>query len=127
MAYGIGEFSELTGFSIDTLRYYEKQGIILPKRDHNNRRIFDEKDVEWLVFIRKLKLTGMKLKDIQTYSQLRYEGDETVQARLTLLLEQAELLNQQKAEIQQHIDFLHNKIAIYQEMLTDQKKTEATT
>lgn len=127
MAYGIGEFSELTGFSIDTLRYYEKQGIILPKRDHNNRRIFDEKDVEWLVFIRKLKLTGMKLKDIQTYSQLRYEGDETVQARLTLLLDQSELLNQQKAEIQQHIDFLHNKIAIYQQMLADQKKTEATT
>lgn len=127
MAYGIGEFSELTGFSIDTLRYYEKQGIILPKRDHNNRRIFDEKDVEWLVFIRKLKLTGMKLKDIQTYSQLRYEGDETVQARLTLLLEQSELLNQQKAEIQQHIDFLHHKIAIYQEMLTDQKKTETVT
>lgn len=127
MTYSIGTFSELTGFSIDTLRYYEKQGIILPKRDHNNRRIFDEKDVEWLVFIRKLKLTGMKLKDIQTYSQLRYEGDETVQARLTLLLEQAELLNQQKAEIQQHIDFLHNKIAIYQQMLADQKKTEATT
>lgn len=127
MAYGIGEFSELTGFSIDTLRYYEKQGIILPKRDHNNRRIFDEKDVEWLVFIRKLKLTGMKLKDIQTYSQLRNEGDETVQARLTLLLEQSELLNQQKAEIQQHIDFLYNKIAIYQEMLTDQKKIENAT
>lgn len=127
MTYSIGTFSELTGFSIDTLRYYEKQGIILPKRDHNNRRIFDEKDVEWLVFIRKLKLTGMKLKDIQTYSQLRYEGDETVQARLTLLLEQAELLNQQKAEIQQHIDFLNNKIAIYQQMLADQKKTEATT
>lgn len=127
MTYSIGTFSELTGFSIDTLRYYEKQGIILPKRDHNNRRIFDEKDVEWLVFIRKLKLTGMKLKDIQTYSQLRYEGDETVQARLTLLLDQSELLNQQKAEIQQHIDFLHNKIAIYQQMLADQKKTEATT
>lgn len=127
MTYSIGTFSELTGFSIDTLRYYEKQGIILPKRDHNNRRIFDEKDVEWLVFIRKLKLTGMKLKDIQTYSQLRYEGYETVQARLTLLLDQSELLNQQKAEIQQHIDFLHNKIAIYQQMLADQKKTEATT
>lgn len=127
MTYSIGTFSELTGFSIHTLRYYEKQGIILPKRDHNNRRIFDEKDVEWLVFIRKLKLTGMKLKDIQTYSQLRYEGDETVQARLTLLLDQSELLNQQKEEIQQHIDFLHNKIAIYQQMLADQKKTEATT
>lgn len=127
MTYGIGKFSELTGFSIDTLRYYEKQGMIVPKRDAHNRRIFDEKDAEWLAFIRKLKLTGMKLKDIQTYSQLRYEGDETVQARLTLLLEQSELLNQQKAEIQQHIDFLNNKIAIYQEMLTDQKKIEIAT
>ncbi|EOH97945.1 MerR family transcriptional regulator [Enterococcus pallens] len=60
MTYSIGTFSELTGFSIDTIRYYEKQGIILTKRDLNNRRIFDEKDVEWLVFIRKLKQTGMK-------------------------------------------------------------------
>lgn len=127
MTYTIGEFSELTGFSIDTLRYYEKQGIIVPKRDENNRRIFDEKDREWLAFIRKLKLTGMKLKDIQTYSQLRYEGEETVQARLTLLLDQSELLNQQKKEIEQHIDFLQNKIAIYQQMLAEQKKSETST
>ncbi|MEO1770259.1 MerR family transcriptional regulator [Candidatus Enterococcus ferrettii] len=124
MIYSIGKFSELTGFSIDTLRYYEKQEIIIPKRDHNNRRIYDEKDVEWLAFIRKLKLTGMKLKDIQTYSKLRYEGDKTVQPRLNLLLAQSELLYQQKVEIEQHISFLNQKITVYQKMLTEQNKTE---
>lgn len=122
MTYNIGTFSKLTGFSIDTIRYYEKQGIILTKRDHNNRRIFDEKDVEWLIFIRKLKQTGMKLKDIQTYSKLRYEGDKTVQTRLDLLLKQSELLQQQQDEIEQYINFLNDKIAIYQEMLTEQNK-----
>lgn len=123
MVYNIGKFSVLTGFSIDTLRYYEKQGLIIPERDHNNRRIFAERDIAWIEFIKKLKLTGMTLRDIRLYAQLRYEGDQTIQQRLGLLYEQSEKLNEQKKEIEENIDFLQNKIVIYKQMLTEQKKT----
>ncbi|MGX7245805.1 MerR family transcriptional regulator [Enterococcus quebecensis] len=127
MNYNIGKFSELSGFSIDTLRYYEKEGLIITDRDHNNRRIFSERDITWIEFIKKLKMTGMKLKDIKLYAQLRYEGDETIQQRLDLLFNQSETLNEQKKEIDEYRDFLQNKIGIYQNMLFEQNQKVSRT
>ncbi|MDH6363258.1 DNA-binding transcriptional MerR regulator [Enterococcus sp. PF1-24] len=121
MNYSIGKFAELSGFSIDTLRYYEKESLIIPKRDANNRRVFTEQDIIWMDFIKKLKLTGMKLKDIKVYAQLRYQGDETISERLELLLKQATILLEQKNEIDNHLDFLQKKIRIYKEMLAEKK------
>ncbi|MGM0213575.1 MerR family transcriptional regulator [Enterococcus sp. AZ109] len=123
MFYSIGKFATITGFTIDTLRYYEKEGIIQPKRDENNRRIFDDRDIAWLDFIRKLKMTGMKLKDIRLYAQLRYKGDETIQERLDLLFDQADLLHTKQQEIEDHLTFLQSKISIYQQMLAHKKET----
>ena len=81
MKYSIGQFSELSGFSIDTLRYYEKQKLLFPKRDENNRRVYSEKDVAWISFISRLKKTGMSIREMQKYAQLRYAGDQTIPER----------------------------------------------
>lgn len=124
MDYGIGEFAKVTNLSIDTIRYYEKQGLIKPNRDENNRRIYDECDVGWIDFIKKLKMTGMKLKDIKYYSQLRYEGDCTIDKRLELLYEQADILFIKQREVAEHIKYLYNKIDIYNEKLVQQKKKQ---
>ncbi len=48
MSYKIGKFAQLVNISIDTLRYYEKMQLIIPKRDKNNLRIYDYRDVEWI-------------------------------------------------------------------------------
>ncbi|GCF92115.1 MerR family transcriptional regulator [Enterococcus florum] len=122
MTYTIGEFAKLTNFSIDTLRYYEKLGIILPNRDQNNRRVFCEKDLVWIDFISKLKQTGMKLQDIKKYAELRYQGAQTVEERLALLFQQSVSLQKKKEEIDTHIAFLETKITIYQEMLAEQNQ-----
>ncbi|MFA9377893.1 MAG: MerR family transcriptional regulator [Lachnotalea sp.] len=61
----IGELSTQTGISEYTLRYYEKKELIRVERDQNDRRSYVEKDIEWIRFIKKLKETGMLLRDIK--------------------------------------------------------------
>ncbi|EAH3797633.1 MerR family transcriptional regulator, partial [Listeria monocytogenes] len=53
MNYTIGAFSKEVELSIDTLRYYEKEKLILPKRNEINRRIYDSSDISWINFIKK--------------------------------------------------------------------------
>lgn len=69
--YSIGEFAEKVGLTTYTLRYYEKQQLILPKRDENGRRYYDEVDIKWMGFILHLKGTGMLMSEIQEYVELR--------------------------------------------------------
>lgn len=115
--YYIGEFSEKIGLSIDTLRYYEKLGLIYPERDEANKRVYSEKDIEWLKFIIRLKEINMPIKQIQYYSKLRYDGDDTIKERLELLEEQMDRLNIEKRKIEENIIHLDKKISIYKKMI----------
>jgi len=115
--YYIGEFSERIGLSIDTLRYYEKLGLIYPERDESNKRVYSEKDIEWLKFIIRLKEINMPIKQIQYYSKLRYDGDDTIKERLELLEEQMDRLNIEKRKIEENIIHLDKKISIYKKMI----------
>lgn len=82
----IGEFSERSGVNCSALRYYESKGLIQVARDMANRRIYSEDEIEWVKFLQRLKNTGMSLKEIKRYSDLRYLGDSTFQERLELLM-----------------------------------------
>ncbi|CAC96038.1 MerR family transcriptional regulator [Listeria innocua] len=119
MNYTIGAFSKEVGLSIDTLRYYEKEKLILPKRNEINRRIYDSSDITWINFIKKLKQTGMPIKDIKEYAKLRYLGDQTIEQRMTLLYRQYDILVEKREEIELYTQFLLNKIDIYKEMLSE--------
>ncbi|MBC1386364.1 MerR family transcriptional regulator [Listeria innocua] len=119
MNYTIGAFSREVELSIDTLRYYEKEKLILPKRNEINRRIYDSSDITWINFIKKLKQTGMPIKDIKEYAKLRYLGDKTIEQRMTLLYKQYDVLVEKREEIELYTQFLLNKIDIYKEMLSE--------
>lgn len=118
--YYIGEFSKKVGLSIDTLRYYEKLGLIYPERDSINKRIYSEKDITWISFIIRLKETNMPIKQIQYYSKLRYEGDSTLQKRLKLLEQQMDRLNIEKRKIEENIIHLGKKINTYKKIIDKQ-------
>ncbi|MFD1672879.1 MerR family transcriptional regulator [Agrilactobacillus yilanensis] len=120
-SYFIGEFAEQTGLTIDTLRYYEKEGLLEPQRDINGRRQFTETDRRWCEFIKRIKATGMPLRIIKQYSELRHQGNKTIDERVDLLNTQRQLLETQRAEIDAHIAFLDEKMATYAEM---KKKSE---
>lgn len=110
----IGEFSEITGISAYTLRYYEKKGLIRVKRDQAGRRNYSEDDVEWVKFIKRLKDTGMLLRDIRRYSDLRYEGDDTMKERMDLLIRHRESVLEEQKRWKEYLQNLDEKIAIYQ-------------
>ncbi|CAB1252745.1 MerR family transcriptional regulator [Clostridium sp. WLY-B-L2] len=121
MNYHIGEFSKKMGLSIDTLRYYEKIGLIHPVRDKINRRIYCERDISWLNFIFRLKETNMPIKQIQHYSELRYKGDSTLKERLELLEKQMNRLYEQKNNIEDNILHMKQKIGIYKKKIKEQE------
>ena len=122
MKYSIGQFAELSGFSIDTLRYYEKQKLLFPSRDKNNRRFYTEKDVAWISFISRLKKTGMSIKEMQKYAKLRYAGDKTIPERLVLLFNQLDNLHEEEQKINDNIKFVERKIKTYLKTIGDLKE-----
>ena len=114
MNYSIGEFSRLTDISIYTLRYYEKEVLITPDRKENGRRMYSENDVKWVEFIKRLKDTGMPIKEIKKYAALRAVGNSTLRERMAMLKKHRTNLNEQISKSQEHLQKLDDKIVFYQ-------------
>lgn len=114
MNYSIGEFSKLTSISVYTLRYYEKEVLITPDRKENGRRMYSENDVKWVEFIKRLKDTGMPIKEIKKYAALRAMGNSTLRERMAMLKKHRTNLNEQISKSQEHLQKLDDKIAFYQ-------------
>lgn len=114
MYFSIGDFSKLTGLSIDTLRYYEKENLIRPERNKHNQRQYTEKDKTWIDFIMRLKETAMPLREIQRYAKLRYAGDQTMKERLDMLHVHRESVLEKKKQLENNLKHLDQKIEIYE-------------
>lgn len=113
----IGEFSAITGISAYTLRYYEKKGLLRVSRDNAKRRNYSKEDIEWVKFIKRLKDTGMLLRDIKHYSDLRYQGDDTMTERMELLVQHRKSVVKEKRRWEECLRKLDEKIGIYQERI----------
>ncbi len=113
MEYSISEFSRLTNLGIHTLRYYEHENLITPKRNSSNRRCYSDKDLAWIEFIKRLKDTGMPIKEIQRYAELRLQGDLTLNERMEMLTVHRESLDEQIKALQGHMAKLDDKIDFY--------------
>ncbi|WWR17765.1 MerR family transcriptional regulator [Lachnospiraceae bacterium JLR.KK009] len=113
MKYSIGDFAKLTGLGIHTLRYYEHEGLIAPERNSSNRRCYSDKDLIWIEFIKRLKDTGMPIKEIRHYAKLRADGDPTLSERMEMLVQHRQALNEQIAQLQEHKIKLDEKIEFY--------------
>ncbi|MGY3743611.1 MerR family transcriptional regulator [Leuconostoc inhae] len=111
--YKISEVAFITGLSIPTLRYYETLGLLKPVRQANNYRVFTDKELNWIDFIKRAKATGMPLVKIMTYAKLREQGHETIKERIAILEQQEQILHEEQAKIQGHIDFLQKKKQYY--------------
>ncbi len=109
----IGEISKRTNLPESTLRYYEKKKLIKVLRDKNDRRNYVESDIEWIKFIRRLKETGMLLKDIQRYSELRYAGSITMPERLKILQIHRQYVLEQQCKWSEYLHNLDDKIEFY--------------
>lgn len=122
MNYSIGEFARITNLSIYTLRYYEQENLILPARKENGQRCYSENDIAWIQFVKRLKDTGMPIKEIQTYARLRAIGNPTMPQRMGMLAKHRTALQQQIARLQEHLEKLDAKIDYYQAEINTQDK-----
>lgn len=120
MTYSIGAFSSKTGISAYTLRYYEKEQLLRPVRQNNGRRVYTQQDIAWVEFIKRLKDTGMPIKSIQRYAQLRAQGASTLKQRMKMLQEHRAHIQQTLLSWQAHMDNLDHKIALYQTEILQQ-------
>lgn len=110
----IKKVSELTGISADTIRYYERIGLIpLVARSAAGIRDFSERDIQVLEFVRCYRNAGVGVEPLIEYIELLEQGDKTIPARIELLTEQLEVLDERIAELTQARDRLRFKVDNY--------------
>jgi DNA-binding transcriptional MerR regulator len=116
----ITDVAERTGLSPDTLRYYEKAGLISPVgRSAGGQRRYAAADLAWIEFLLRLRDTGMSIADMQQFADLRRKGDSTVPDRLKLLREHRARLAGRIRQMQASGRALDDKISYYEQLLED--------
>lgn len=112
--YTISEVAALTGLTAHTLRWYERIGL-MPHvdRSHTGQRRFTNRDLDWLAFVGKLRLTGMPVADMVRYAELLREGEHTFEERQELLEATRRDVITRIAELQDTLAVLDYKIDFY--------------
>lgn len=111
----IKEVSEKYNISQDTLRYYERVGMIPPvTRTASGIRDYQEEDLGWVELAKCMRSAGLPVEAMIEYVRLIQEGDSTLAARLQLLTDQKELLLEQKNKIDTTLKRLNYKISRYE-------------
>jgi DNA-binding transcriptional MerR regulator len=110
--FSIHQVAKRTGLSIDTLRYYERIGLLEPvNRASSGYRRYRQKDIDWIGLIINLRETGMPLAQIHQFAELRRQGEATAIERLHILEQHQQVLLQQMQRLEQHMTALQRKIA----------------
>ena len=111
----IKEVSQKYGITQDTLRYYERIGMIpAVTRTAGGIRDYREADLQWVELAKCMRSAGLPVEALIEYVRLFQEGDSTIAARLQLLLEQRENLLEQRQQIDQTLERLNYKISRYE-------------
>lgn len=117
--YSPSETARRSGFSLDTLRYYEKIGLLSGVgRTSGGHRVFTEDDLGWLELFRCLRDTGMPIAQMCRYAELTRDGEHTAAERRRLLEEHAASVADRMSLLQRQYEHLREKIRHY-ESVTD--------
>ncbi|KOV80329.1 MerR family transcriptional regulator [Nocardia sp. NRRL S-836] len=109
--------------SIDTLRYYERIGLVdPPARDTGGRRAYSEEDLGWLAFVTRLRTTGMPIRMMREFAQLRHR-EHTAGRRRQILVEHRNDVRARIAELQSCLEVLDYKIDHYSVVERDLEAT----
>ena len=114
-SYTIAEASQLTGVSTETLRYYERAGLMPDvARTEQGHRAYSADDLGWIAFVRRLRSTGMPMRRVAEYTGMVRRGDGTVTERRRLLEEHRATVASALDELAEALHVLDNKIAHYE-------------
>lgn len=105
-----------------TLKYYCNEGLVPNvKRDRNNRRVFDEKDVKWIKDLTCLKKCGMSILEMKEYLELCLQGESTIIARKEMLVKKQEALRVSIKELEESAAYIDWKQNFYDEVLSGKR------
>ncbi len=112
----IAEAAERTGLTAHTLRYYERDGLMLADVDRSasGHRRYSAKDLGWIEMITRLRSTGMPMRDVRRYAGLVRQGAGNEADRLDLLRAHRERVEAELAEVTRHLRAIDHKIGIYE-------------
>lgn len=120
----IAEVSRKYDISADTLRYYERIGLIPPvPRTRGGLRDYGEESCGWIQLMKCMRAAGVQIEALIEYVDLFQQGDATLDARKALLVEQRDQLVSRMAEMQASLDLLNQKIDRYEQgMMTAEQQ-----
>jgi DNA-binding transcriptional MerR regulator len=110
---GIAEAAELTGLSPHTLRYYEQEGLVRPGRNSSGYRVYSGHDLRRLVFLTRMRLSGMTMQDLREYIALADQGPATELERREIMVKQRDRIRQQIRDLTLALETTDYKIRVY--------------
>lgn len=114
----ISEVSEKYGLPADTLRYYEKVGLIPPvTRKDSGVRDYSEEDCGWVEFIKCMRGAGLSIETLIRYVALYRKGNRTLKQRKQLLIDERDKLQARIKQMQQVLKRLNYKVEVYEERI----------
>lgn len=117
--YTMKQTCEKTNLPYETLKFYCNQGLVPNvKRDSNNRRIFDDRDVAWIQSLNCLKNCGMSISEMKKYIALCLAGEATIPERKIILDAKRQALVSQLQQVQDCIDYIDWKQGFYDDVLS---------
>ena len=115
------EACEQVGITYGTLKFYCNEGLVPNvKRDKNNHRKFDERDIQWLKGLQCLKKCGMSIQDMKHYMNLCLEGVSSIPKRKELLATYKDLMLKQIDEVHKNIDYINHKQVFFDSVLSEE-------
>lgn len=119
----IKDVAEKYDLTQDTLRYYEKVGLI-PKveRTQSGNRMYSDQDLRHIEFVKCMRQAGLSIEVLAEYVALNQEGDSTLEKRRQILFDERVRLLKKMAEMQQTLDRLNFKIDNYDRVLKGEKR-----
>lgn len=112
-----------TGMTYEALKFYCNEGLVPNvKRDANNHRVFDDRDIAWIKSLTCLKKCGMSIQEIKVYIDFCLQGESSIPERKVILAQKREDLLRRIAELQANIDFIYGKQKFYDDVLSGKTK-----
>ena len=113
----IQQVAELSGLSVHTLRYYERNGLLEPvNRAANGHRRYSAQDLTRIEFLTRLRMTGMPIRQMQQYAQLMRRHPDGISERLAILEEHERQVQERLRELSRNLEVIQYKIRLYKEL-----------
>lgn len=124
--YTMKETCEKVDMTYEALKFYCNEGLVPNvKRNKNNHRVFDERDINWIASLSCLKRCGMSIQEMKEYLALCLQGPDTIPERKIILEEKRNSLLEKIAELNDSVDYIDWKQQFYDDVLSGKRKYES--